>query len=245
MADAKKEVPKTEVVDWQKQLGDMAIAVAAAEKPSGNWVSFKSGMLSIGGNHIKTNKIDVVVVQSIFENQWYKERYDSANPQTPHCFAFAELDDDLKPHEDSAEPQAATCAECPKNIWGSDPDGGKGKACKNVRRLAMVAAADLDTVKDAAVALAKLPVMSVKNWSAYANQIANVLKVPPLAVITNMSVTPDVRSQFVVNFELVDKITDGAVIQSLLQKRKDIQPLIFAGYDKPTEAVAATEPRKF
>ena len=68
MAETKKaEAPKTEVVDWQKQLNDMAIATAAAEKPSGNWVSFKSGVLSIGGNQIKGNKIDVVVVQSLFE----------------------------------------------------------------------------------------------------------------------------------------------------------------------------------
>ena len=36
MADKKPEAPKTEVVDWQKQLNDMAIATAAAEKPSGN-----------------------------------------------------------------------------------------------------------------------------------------------------------------------------------------------------------------
>jgi len=245
MAETKKaEAPKTEVVDWQKQLNDMAIATAAAEKPSGNWVSFKSGVLSIGGNQIKGNKIDIVVVQSVFENQWYKERYDAANPQTPHCFALAELDDDLRPHPDSAEPQSDTCEACPKNQWKSDPDGGKGKACKNVRRLAMVASADLAEIKDAAVAIAKLPVMSVKNWSTYANQIANVLKLPPLAVITNMSVTPDVRSQFVVNFELVDRISDGAVIQELLKKRKDIQPLIFAGYDKPSEAAPKQE-RKF
>jgi len=44
---------------------------------------------------------------------------------------------------------------------------------------------------------------------------------------------------------LVDRISDGAVIQGLLQKRKDIQPLIFAGYDKPTEAPAEAQPRKF
>ena len=86
--------------------------------------------------------------------------------------------------------------------------------------------------------------MLFRSWSTYANQIANVLKVPPLAVITNMSVTPDVRSQFVVNFELVDRISDGAAIQGLLQKRKDIQPLIFAGYDRPSEAAPA-EPRKY
>lgn len=243
MAEA-KAAPKTEIVDWQKQLNDMAIATAQAEKPSGNWISFKSGMLSVGGNPVKGNKLNVVVIQSVFENQWYKDKYDPNNPMTPYCFALAESDSDLKPHPDSAEPQAGTCEECPKNAWGSDPGGGKGKACKNVRRLAMIAQDDLENIPEAAVAMAKLPVMSVKNWSTYANQIANVLKVPPLAVITTLSVSPDARSQFQVNFELVDRITDGAVIQALLTKRKDTHPLVFAPYDKPNEAKPA-EARKY
>lgn len=242
MAEAKKpEAPKTEIVDWQKQLAAMAIATAEAEKPSGNWVSFKSGVLSVGGNPIKGNKMAVVVIHSAFENQIYRDKYNANNPgQTPYCYAIAELDEDLKPHPDAADPQAATCAECPNNVWGSDPEGGRGKACKNVRRIAMISVADMEDIPKAPVALAKLPVTSVKNWSTYANQIANVLKIPPLAVITELSVEPDAKTQFQVNFSLVDKITDGAQIQALLNKRKDTTPLIFAGYEKPAETKQAT-----
>jgi hypothetical protein len=239
----KKDVPAvaagTAVADWQKQLADMAIATAEAEKPSGNWVSFKSGVLSVGGNPIKGNKMQVVVIHSAFENQIYRDKYNANNPgQTPYCYAIAELDEDLKPHPDASDPQAASCAECPNNVWGSDPEGGKGKACKNVRRLAMISVADMGDIVKAPVAMANLPVTSVKNWSTYANQIANVLKIPPLAVITELSVEPDAKTQFQVNFSLVDKVTDGAQIQALLTKRKDTTPLIFAGYDKPTQAPA-------
>ncbi|MFI5223676.1 MAG: hypothetical protein ACHQX3_05425 [Nitrospirales bacterium] len=238
----KKEVipaPKTELADWQKQLAEMAIATAEAEKPQGNWVSFKSGVLSVGGNPIKGNKMKVVVVHSAFENQIYKNKYDSNNPgQTPHCYAIAENEEDLKPHPDAAEPQADTCEVCPNNVWGSDPEGGRGKACKNVRRLAMIAFDDMGDINKAPVAMAKLPVTSVKNWSTYANQIANVLKLPPLAVITELSVEPDAKTMFQVNFELVDKIMDGAQIQALLTKRKDTTPLIFSGYEKPSQAPA-------
>jgi hypothetical protein len=250
MTEAKKpEAPKTEIVDWQKQLASMAIATAEAEKPSGNWVSFKSGVLSVGGNPIKGNKMAVVIIHSAFENQIYRDKYNANNPgQTPYCYAIAELDEDLKPHPDAADPQAATCAECPNNVWGSDPEGGRGKACKNVRRIAMISVADMEDIPKAPVALAKLPVTSVKNWSTYANQIANVLKIPPLAVITEMSVEPDAKTQFQVNFSLVDKITDGAQIQALLTKRKDTTPLIFAGYEKPMEqkpGAAPAEAKKY
>jgi hypothetical protein len=241
-------VAGTAMVDWQAQLAEMAVATAEAEKPSGNWVSFKSGVLSVGGNPIKGNKMKVIVVHSAFENQIYRDKYDSNNPgQTPYCYAIAELEEDLKPHPDAAAPVSPTCAECPNNVWGSDPEGGRGKACKNVRRIAMISVADMEDINKAPVAMAKLPVTSVKNWSTYANQIANVLKLPPLAVITELSVEPDAKTMFQVNFQLVDKVTDGAQIQALLTKRKDTTPLIFAGYDKPVEPAAkpAGAPAKY
>jgi hypothetical protein len=199
---------------------------------------------------MKDNKAKAVVIYSVFENQWYKNKYDPDNPQSPSCYAIAEQDGDLKPHADAEAPQAASCAECPKNAWGSDPGGGRGKACKNVRRLAMIAATDAvdpESVNKAEVAVAKLPVTSVANWSTYANQIAQVLKLPPLAVITEMSVEPSPKTQFQVNFALIDKITDGGIIQALLGKRKNTMDLMFSGYEKniaPANTDAAG-PRKY
>ena len=247
MAKSEVAAPKqTGVVSWQDELAALAVKTAEAEKPSGNWVSFKGGQLTIGGTQMTGNRVECVVIGSVFENQWYKERYDANNPTSPHCYAIAEDDDDLKPHIDSPEPQAATCAECPKNQWKSDPNGGKGKACKNVRRLALVAGPDVtspDAVQKAEFALAKLPVTSVKNWSTYASQVANVLHLPPLAVKTEMIVTPDAKTQYQVDFSLVDKIEGDTIIQALMAKRADAHPLLFAGYDKPVEI--PTGSRKF
>jgi hypothetical protein len=190
------------------------------------------------------DKVKMIAINSVFENQWYKEKYNPDNPASPSCYAIAELDDDLKPHPDAEAPQAATCAECPKNAWGSDPGGGRGKACKNVRRIAMIAASDLEHVAKAEVAVAKLPVTSVGNWSTYANQIASVLKLPPLAVITEMSVVPNNKTIFQVEFSLVDKITDGPIIQALLAKRKDTMSMMYAGYEKNV-APAPEQARKY
>jgi hypothetical protein len=244
MAEAKKP-ESTAVIDYMAELNALAVATTEAEKPSGNWISFKSGILSVNGIAMKGNKAPVVVIHSIFENQLYADKYDPNNLQPPICYAFAEKDEDLKPHPDSSKPQAASCAECPKNVWGSDPGGGKGKACKNVRRLAMISSNDLEEISKAEVALAKLPVTSVKNWSSYANQIANVLKIPPLAVITEISTEPDAKTQFQVNFQLVDKIEDGEKIKALLGKRRDTTPLIFAPYDKPTQVTESAAAKKF
>jgi len=59
-----------------------------------------------------------------------------------------------------------------------------------------------------------------------------------------MSVEPDAKTQFQVNFKLVDKIEDGAIIQALLNKRKDSTALVFAPYDKP-QPQAPAQQRKF
>lgn len=239
---------QTGVANWEEQLKQMAVATAEAEKPSGNWVSFRGGQLTIGGTPMKGNKVECVVVQSIFENQYYKNKFDPNNPESPVCYALSEIEDDLKPHPDSSHPQAEKCSECALNEWKSDPGGGKGKACKNVRRIAIISGPDCATpesVAKAEVALAKLPVTSVKNWSTYASQIANVMHLPPLAVMTEMSVQPDAKTQLQVNFALLDKISDGAVIQALLNKRMDVHPLIFSPYEKNIEAATTAAPRKF
>lgn len=248
MAEKKVEAPGTAVASWQEELNQMAVATAAVEKPQGNWVSFKGGQLVIGGSPMKDNKVPVVVIHSVFENQLYANKYNPNDQQPPICYAFGEDDTDLKPHPESAKPQAESCAVCPNNEWGSDPGGGKGKACKNVRRLAMISADDLalDKVDKAEVAIAKLPVTSVKNWSTFASQVANVLKLPPIAVIVEMSVVPDAKTQFQVHFDLLNKVTDGAVIQKLLNRRRDTNAMVYAPYDKPVERVEGAAPaRKF
>lgn len=226
--------PEGAVVDYKAELAKMAVATAEAEKPSGNWISFKGGIMAVAGQPIKGNKMPVIILHSVFENQLYASKYDPNNQQPPICYAFGETDEDLKPHPDSAEPQHTDCATCPKNEWKSDPGGGKGKACKNVRRLGMISASDLGDIKKAPVAIAKMPVTSVKNWSTFANQVANVLHLPPVAVIAEMSVEPDAKTQFQVNFALLDKVEDE-YLPALLEKRRETTPLMYAAYDKPTE----------
>lgn len=241
------ESQSTAVVAWQDEIKKLAIKTAETEKPSGSWVSFKNGVMKINDTPMKDNKVEMVVLEAVFENQFYKNRYDPNKAETPICYALGENDEDLAPHPNSPEPQNVDCATCSKNAWGSDPQGGKGKACKNVRRLAIIAANDLGNVPKAQVALAKLPVTSVKNWATYASQIANVLHLPPLAVVTEMREEPDAKNQFVINFELIRKIEDGEVLQALLNKRKDIHSLAYAPYEVIAEQPAQENgaPKKY
>lgn len=186
---------------YEDRLAAMAKAAVASEQADAKWISTKGGQLSFGGNAFAGNKLDAVVLDAVAENHYYTSRYDPDVIASPVCFAFGRPDADGKlpemvPHPDSSQPQAETCAKCPQNQFGT-AENGKGKACKNVRRLGLVAADNIG----GDVAYLKVPVMSVKNWAAYVKQIGVLRKRPSLGVVTTIGTKPDAKSQFVVQFE--------------------------------------------
>jgi hypothetical protein len=148
------EKPKNALVKWDEVLAARAIMAQQSEAKvgGGKFISIKSGVMSFNGSPVPGNALDVVVVDSVLENQLYLGKYNPDVVQVPDCFAFGRNEKDMVPHKDSANPQADSCAECPHNEWGS-ADTGKGKKCGNVRRLALIPA---DVFHGACHLLAKL-----------------------------------------------------------------------------------------
>lgn len=68
---------------------------------------------------------------------------------------------------DDAEPSPYRCAACPLSQWGSASDGGRGQACKTLRRLVLL----LDGFR--MPALLTLPPTSVRAWDAYCSGLAS------------------------------------------------------------------------
>lgn len=215
-----RTTPTTRVNKWDEELAKEA-AAQAAELPAvsaGAFLSTAGGRLKFQGADVPGNKLDVIVLGFVSENQFYEGRYDPANSSSPICYAFGHDQKEMRPHDASPDAQHTDCASCPHNQWGSDPNGGKGKACKNVMRLAMVPAGD----PDADVFFAKVPVTSVKNFSKYANDIAAQLKRPVFSVVTRLATEPDDTSQFKMLFQLVEQIEDGNTIGSIMERRKTL-----------------------
>lgn len=212
------------VGDWASRLAQFATAAVAAEAaPAGSFVTAKAGVLQWQGQAVAGNKLDVVIIDSVFENALYEGDYDPDNPQSPVCFAFSHNEEELKPHEKAAKPQSDTCASCPHNEFGS-AEKGRGKACKNIRRIAMLSASPMETsaLENAEVAFIKLPVMSTKNWINYVNTLATIDQRPPFAVISTIGTMPDPKAQFKVTFTKKEAINDGALLDVLF-KRHDAQ----------------------
>jgi len=89
-------------------------------------------------NGEKANSIEGVILDISRANAYWMESFDTTGGGTPpDCFSM----DGVKPDPYSGHIQAATCAECSQNKFGSD--GARGKACKNLKRLHIVMDGDI------------------------------------------------------------------------------------------------------
>lgn len=236
----------TAVVTWKEKMAAVAAQAAAMEQPKGGFLSFKGGRLSYDDNPIPGDKMNVVVIDFALENGIFREKYNALKPATPMCYSLGRDEEELKPHEDCEEPQHTDCATCPNNEWGSDPDGGRGKACKNSRRIAVIPADALtkghDVLRKTNAVMCKLPVTSIKIFSKFINQIVKVLEVPPFAVVAELSLTPNPSTIFSVNWKIIDQITDMELLQILYDKHVATSKILFQPYPKMEEAAPPPPP---
>ena len=216
--ETKAAEPGTAVVTWRDKMAAVTKQAASSEAPKGGFLSFKGGNMSYDDVPIPGNVLKVVVVDFLLENAIFKEKYNPNKPASPMCYAFGRDEEDLAPHPDAPEPQNADCATCPNNEWASDPEGGRGKACKNGRVLALIPGdTKPDAVPTAEIALLKPPVTSIKNYQTYVQKLAAVYNRPPLGVLTEISTVPDQKSQYKVVFTDIG-VLDISMIKPILDR---------------------------
>jgi len=242
----------TAVANWDEELAKLAQLSAGMEEStaSGQFFSLKSGQLSFNDTPLPGNEMAVVILDSVLENVYYEGDYDSDEPQSPTCFAFGRDEKSICPHTTVVEhgsAQSEQCQGCPQNEWGS-ANKGRGKACRNTRRLGMIPAGvfkngKFDAVKDVAhyesagVGYMKLPVTSVKGYAAFVKQLQASLSRPPLGVFTKVQVVPDSNTQFKVLFTAIDTVPAN-LLPTLLARHNEVKGLIESPYSLAEEAPA-------
>lgn len=238
---------------WEDTMARAAEEVATAEAKVGasRWFSIRGGILSLGGNPLPDKQMDVVVLDSVFERAYYPDGFDPDEPRPPVCFAFSRSGDDMAPHEESIDKQHDTCKGCPRDGWGtavrSDGKRSKGKACKEIRRLAtipMTALEDPKYVAQAEWAGLKVPVTSVAAWANYAKSVAASFKRPPFGVVTRIGVQPDPKVQVRVTFQAIQSIKSPVVGQAVLAKRESILEDMTAPYQAREEEPEPVKPAR-
>lgn len=243
MATAPKKPKGGAVVVWQEQMAAAAKKQAAVEQVTGSFKSIgtRSGILSIDDSPVKNNELRCIVLASAFENQRYEGAFDPSAISVPVCFALSLEGEDMAPHENSQSPQCDTCDACELNVMGS-ADTGRGKGCKNIRRLLLVtedALESAEAMQEAEARMLKVPVTSVKNWSKYVHKLQEETERPSWGVITLVSIVPDAKTQFKIIFTLEELIEfDQATFDAMQAKIADLEKDIVAPYAVPSEEEA-------
>lgn len=154
-----------------------------------NKIGLKDKKFHVPGRESNPGPLTVVVLDFVWALAHYPGVYNPANPQQPNCVAIGRDKPEsglLAPHEESAEPQAETCSQCPKNEW---PKGGGGKPCKNQRRLVVVPP---DATEDTEAMTLFVSPSSLKNFDAYVARLENEHGLHIAQVVTEISFDPNV-----------------------------------------------------
>jgi hypothetical protein len=243
----------TALAKWDARLAEMAKSsrkAIAGVGGGGNFISCKGGHLSFQGQAIPGDKMRVIVVDWVLENQAYEGGYSEENPQSPYCFAFGRSKEEMAPNpEHVAEPVNATCDGCPNNQWGS-AEKGRGKACAEVARLSLLREVCFEDVENAEEAYFKVPVTSMKYWAGYVRELEQTYNRPPLAFITEIStVSQAAQPGWHQDFKLIEAIEDAGQFEALMKLYDKLSAKIMFPYAKfddvpaPTPAPRRAAPR--
>lgn len=258
MATTKKATASksTALVKWDEELAKQAEIAAGMEANTGGgqFFSTKGGILSWQDAPLPGNQMAVIILDSILENVYYEGRYDPDVPQGPICFAFGRDEKTMRPHQiaiDAGGHQHDQCAGCPMNEFGS-AETGRGKACRNTRRLAMIPAGTFSQAgkfelfeeeehfASTTIGFMKLPVTSVKGYSSFVKQVAGALRRPPFGIVTKVKVVPDPKTQFKVIFEPIMNIPDE-LMGNIMQRHEEAKSIIDFPYQPNDEESAPTK----
>jgi hypothetical protein len=256
----------TALTNYDAAYAEAAAKFAEAEKAnySSELITTRGGVLQLGEEQLPGNQMCVIILDSVRENTFYAGKFDPNAPAgtvrpPPICYAFGEADDEMAPHQSMAkhpeyfDPQHSECTGCPMNEWGS-ADTGKGKACQNRRRLALIPAGmflpkkgsrdfDLDLFDEekhfatSDMLFMKLPPTSVSEYGKYVQQVSATHRRPPFGVITRVYLEPHPAHQYHVKFEMLELLPD-ALANTVFGRHNEAHANIITPYSPPQEREA-------
>lgn len=251
-----------ELVSYAEKMAAEAKKFADAEPVSGMGgarISLKGGIMTLVDGDEKAdlegNQICAIIVDHVMVNEYYASAYSAETTASPKCFAIAHKAERMYPHAATLEhpyfePQHDDCATCPWDKFGTAATG-KGKACKNKRRLGLLLAGEYRTLKGGRGAELEvfedvdhyaetplieltLPTMSAVEYGMYVKQVASSAARPPYGVFTRIYVVPDKQSQFRVKFEMLEQVPDG-LLETIIGRNAMAAERLLQPFSPPRE----------
>ena len=179
-----------------------------------NWVSFKGGVITVDGASAPAGKFNCVILGYMQERAYYEDEFDGAKPQAPDCYAYGNEDGEVPaaPHPTSKHKQSDGCKSCEWSQYGT-AQRGKGQACRQSVRLALVPATEAGVEHDPY--FARIPPTSIKAVKGWLEQLGDT---PCFAAVTEIQVTPSPGNMFDVRLSVKSELPtafQAGVIQHL------------------------------
>lgn len=238
--------------DWEDDVAKNANDTSARERArsgggSGNRISIAKRRYALNGEIVGTKEsrgkeMTGIIVDFVYLNTYFKERFDADNPGAPSCWALSVNGDNMKPHDNIAKPEDDKCSECPMNKWGSQQGGsGRGKACAQRRRIGFLHEDDIKNakdVKDALAAYVDLPPTSISAgkqdkggpaeedaWAPYVRMLDTKHGLPVWAAWTTMYFDPETSYPRPL-FRFDGAIKDDRIVDAVEKRIKDVRDML-------------------
>ena len=224
--------------DVQKMLNEAASTQSESESSAIPFISTRGKKFAIGDSKLGA-ALTCVVLADVFDHAWYDRKYDPGSDDVfpPACFAIGHDQTNMSPHDDAPNKQDDACDGCALNEFGSS-DNGKGKACRNGRRL-LIASVDGGQVNFGDLAIVNISPTALKGYSKYVKSINNIKKLPVWSVVTTLTFDDDAAYPIVVPvFDSMVKTDDIARIAQTTKEFDDMVSIPYdaSGYERPEES---------
>ncbi len=159
------------------------------DPPSGYMINLTAKVFTLPDGSADDGPLVCVILDWVTANVYFEGIYNPKEPAPPVCFAIGREVATMVPSEKSPKRQHTACNAvdgnkmCPKNEFGSDEKGGKGKACKNTRRLLIV---PHDADESTQPWIITVSPTALKYFDKYVNTLADI-GTHPVEVVTEIS----------------------------------------------------------
>lgn len=201
----------------KKQLAEQKSQLGAL--PS-NKIGLKNKEFTLPDGQKSPGPLECIILDFAWFMVHYPGVYNSNNPQQPNCFAAGREKPEggeLAPAASVEKPQGENCRDCDKNQWGS-ATSGRGKACKNQRRLILVPP-DFDENTEPMTMYVSPG--GLKNFDKYVSRLNNEQGALPVQVITAISFDPD-QTYPLLRFTCIDRHQRVNEAWSLRERSEDL-----------------------
>ena len=211
--------------DMDQQIGGMATKK----------ISTNGKVFTLPNGDSNPGPLTVVILDFIYMNSYFVGAYDPKKPARPVCFAINRVIKQkdgtpvAAPSAAAPEPQGENCETCPKFQWKSGPNG-KGKACKQQRRL-IVCSPDAKTVEE--VMTIYVSPKALTNFDGYMTKLVNAGFDSPLQITTDISFDPN-QTYPLLQFKACQSHGN---VQQMLKLYQEAQPILIK--EPEVEAKAA------